>query len=390
MSASQLAARGSLLLRTLQQQTPRFSPVAASAVSWRSPSATAASHPSLLGGCSGFPLLAARRPLGARLFSRSCLAFAADAGAGAGEGPILEVDARMGEPKAEVGFVEDGEFVPVSQLLPAEETAAGGILELVNPVTWATEGMQLIHGLGLPWWATIVAVTFASRLLLSPLAIKSMHISNKMAEIGKAHQLKIKMAGPDPVVQKQARDGLYQAYRDAKVSPFAAFKPMLVQFPVFITFFLTLKRLAAEDPSLVEGGALWFLNLCEVDDMYRIAIMSTFFIWANFEYTWKKTAQITGAPIHWGMKAVMRGFSVFSLAITSTFPQAIQLYWISSNIFSLLQSFIIHVPSVRRLLGLPLARSTVEAPKVVAVVDPVAVTRPSKAQKRKQEEQKFH
>jgi YidC/Oxa1 family membrane protein insertase len=79
------------------------------------------------------------------------------------------------------------EIVPVPSI---DEVAAGGepILSAADlgyyPSELVMQGVELLHQTtGLPYWATIVGITFALRTMLLPVAFKAMRNSARMANM---------------------------------------------------------------------------------------------------------------------------------------------------------------------------------------------------------------
>jgi membrane protein insertase Oxa1/YidC/SpoIIIJ len=66
-------------------------------------------------------------------------------------------------------------------------------------------------------------------------------------------------------------------------------------------------------------------------------------------------------PPEWIDKARfgMRIFGVILIPLTANFQSGVLVYWVSSNAYTLVQTGIMRVPAVRRLLGLTPANHTV-------------------------------
>jgi YidC/Oxa1 family membrane protein insertase len=56
-------------------------------------------------------------------------------------------------------------------------------------------------------------------------------------------------------------------------NPFKSFLPLLAQGPLFVCFFLAIKRMS-ELPSFEHGGAAWFTNLSVADPLFIMPLLS--------------------------------------------------------------------------------------------------------------------
>ncbi len=56
-------------------------------------------------------------------------------------------------------------------------------------------------------------------------------------------------------------------------NPFKSFVPLLAQGPLFVCFFLAIKRMA-DLPSFEHGGAAWFTNLSAADPLFIMPLLS--------------------------------------------------------------------------------------------------------------------
>jgi membrane protein insertase Oxa1/YidC/SpoIIIJ len=57
-------------------------------------------------------------------------------------------------------------------------------------------------------------------------------------------------------------------------NPFKSFVPLLAQGPLFVCFFLAIKRMA-DLPSFEHGGAAWFTNLSGTDPLSGATFLAT-------------------------------------------------------------------------------------------------------------------
>lgn len=134
---------------------------------------------------------------------------------------------------------------------------------------------------GLPWYATIGVVVIGIRLAIFPLMVRGIannarlaHIQPKMmANINKIKRAK---ADGDTVESQRLQIETKNLMIDNHCSPWKGLLPPLIQMPLFITFFLALRRMAeAGLPDFATGGAAWFMDLSAPDPYYVLPALSS-------------------------------------------------------------------------------------------------------------------
>src|SRR3954471_24184984 len=94
----------------------------------------------------------------------------------------------------------------------------------------------------LPWAWAIVATTVLVRIILLPLTVKQMHSMQAL----QAHAPEMKRIQQKYKQDKQKQnEELMKFYRENKINPAASCLPMLLQFPVFIALYYTLRHFTA-------------------------------------------------------------------------------------------------------------------------------------------------
>ena len=95
------------------------------------------------------------------------------------------------------------------------------------------------NNLGFTWAWSIVATTVVVRMLLVPLTIKQIHSMQNLQKF--APQMKEIQKKYKQDKQKQNEE-LMKFYRENNINPAASCLPMLLQLPVFISLYYTLKH----------------------------------------------------------------------------------------------------------------------------------------------------
>ena len=205
---------------------------------------------------------------------------------------------------------------------------------LCYPLVWV---LNLFNGWIPNFGVAIILLTILVRLLFWPLTRKSTEGMKKMQELQplmKEIQAKYK-DNPQRLQQET-----WQLYREKKVNPMSSCLPMLIQIPVFIALFNVLRSavelryapfLWIADLSEPEGlFASWFpfggLNLLPILMAVSTALQSYF-----TPSTGDKKPQ----------QMMMVTMPAMMLIMFYSFPSALSLYWFLSNIFSIVQMWLI-------------------------------------------------
>jgi len=183
----------------------------------------------------------------------------------------------------------------------------------------------------------IILLTILVRLIFWPLTHKSTVGMKKMQEIQplmKEIQAKYK-DNPQRMQQET-----WALYKEHKVNPMSSCLPMLIQIPVFIALFNVL-RSAVE---LRYAPFLWIGDLSEPE-----ALFASWFPFGGLNLLPILMAVTTGLQSAFtpstGDKNQQRMMMIFMpimmLVMFYSFPSALSLYWFLSNLFSIVQMWII-------------------------------------------------
>ena len=159
-----------------------------------------------------------------------------------------------------------------------------------TPVGLVQNGLEFLHAhLHLPWWLAIVSATVVLRFTLLPLVVKLQinaaklnNIQPEMREI--AQTMKQYREAGNSVMEAQEGAKLFNLYQKHGVNPLKMFAMPMIQFPIFITFFMALRRMAqAPVLSMKEGGMFWFTDLTMADPTYILPLMACSSFLINIE-----------------------------------------------------------------------------------------------------------
>ncbi|KAI3376357.1 hypothetical protein L3Q82_016841, partial [Scortum barcoo] len=247
--------------------------------------------------------------------------------------------------------------VEVLQAASTEASLAELGLASHTPVGLIQNLLEFMHvDLGLPWWGAIVVGTVVARMAVFPVIVKGQReaakLNNVLPEMTKLtnRMNEAKQSGNKFEFAKAYSDlNLFQKKND--VNPLRGFLVPLVQAPVFISFFIALRKMAyLPVPSLQTGGVLWFPDLTVADPFYilPLAVTGTMF----FILELGAESGIDNPNLR-AMKTVFRIMPLVILPLTINFPTAVFTYWLTSNCFSLGQVALLRHPLIRDKLRIP-------------------------------------
>ncbi|XP_059480019.1 mitochondrial inner membrane protein OXA1L [Neocloeon triangulifer] len=221
-----------------------------------------------------------------------------------------------------------------------------------TPVGFLQNCLEYLHvDCSLPWWGAIMTGTLIARLLMFPLVVKAQQnaakMNNNLPQM-QVLQMKMSEARQSGNQLDAARYGqeLMVFMREKQISPFKNMLVPLAQAPIFISFFVGLRKMAnAPVESFHTGGMLWFTDLTVCDPYYILPVITSVTLWATIELG-TDTAKLSSQNMHL-MKYVLRAMPVIIFPFTMNFPAAILCYWMSSNLISLVQVGILKIPAVR-------------------------------------------
>ncbi len=188
--------------------------------------------------------------------------------------------------------------------------------------------LSLIHGVVGNWGVAIIILTLIVRGLMYPLTKAQYTSMAKMRMLQPKLQALRESCGDD---RQRMSQEMMTLYKKEQINPLGGCLPLLLQMPIFIALY-TVLNLSTELRNAPFFG--WIQNLSAQDPYYVLPILmgiSMFFIQKNSPSTVTDPMQqkiMTFMPVI---------FTVFFLF----FPAGLVLYWLTSNIVTLIQQTII-------------------------------------------------
>ncbi len=199
---------------------------------------------------------------------------------------------------------------------------------LTGALGWA---LEYVHAQGAPWWLSIAILTVIVRTVLFPLTIRQVKSMRAMQDL-KPDMDRIRAQYKDN--RQKQQEEIMKLYQERQVNPFGSCFPLLVQMPIFIGMFYVIRGFGDTHPSFTSGGILWFQDLSAYDPFYILPVLSALTMLAASEITSKHI----DPQQRWIMRTLPVVFTIFLL----TFPAGLFMYWITSNLVTLVQNYVIY------------------------------------------------
>jgi len=190
--------------------------------------------------------------------------------------------------------------------------------------------LSTFHGWGIPWWLSISMLTVVVRTLLFPLTFRQVKSMRKMQEL-KPDMDEIRAKYKDD--SRKQQEEIMKLYTERRVNPLGGCLPLLVQIPIFIVLYYTIRKFDALE-SFASGGLFWFKDLTIADPYFILPIAYVLTMMASQHWTLKYTAP--------QQKQLMRFLPIVFGLFLMRFPAGLFVYWISSNLITFAQNYVIY------------------------------------------------
>jgi len=216
------------------------------------------------------------------------------------------------------------------------------VLIIVSSNLWGSFGL------------TIIIFTIVVRLVMYPLTVKQLRASKAMQALqGEVAEIRKKYAKD----RQRASQEQMRLYKESGVSMSGCLLPMLVQFPVWIALYQSIIRVLAVAPedflnlaprlypswpevfSLVplESHFLW-LDLAQPDRWLLLPILVGGSMWLQQKMM---TAQTSDPKQRAQSQMMLWTMPLMFAFLTMTFPSGLALYWVTSNVISIVMQYMV-------------------------------------------------
>jgi YidC/Oxa1 family membrane protein insertase len=201
----------------------------------------------------------------------------------------------------------------------------GRVTVLAKPLFWL---LEKLHSLIQNWGWSIVALVLLLKIAFYWLNAKAYASMAKMKAVNPRIMEMRERLKDNP---QQMQQEMMRIYREEKVNPMGGCFPILIQIPVFIALYtVLLSSVEMRDAPWI----LWIHDLSSKDPLYILPILMTM-------TTLLQTALNPAPPDPMQAKMMWIMPLAFSVMFFA-FPAGLVLYWITNNILSIAQQWIIN------------------------------------------------
>jgi YidC/Oxa1 family membrane protein insertase len=213
---------------------------------------------------------------------------------------------------------------------------------------------------GLSWGTSIIALTVVVRVLILPLAVRQFHSMQGLA----------KLAPEMKALQEKYRDDkqrlnqeMMKLYQEHKVNPFGSCLPLLLQMPVFFALFYLLREDLRQDicnqtadpcDQVIPGSADWSFIPDITDKATGGVLVVLILLYVGSQLVSGVLMSVTADR---NQRLLIIALPVVFVPFIVTFPAGLLLYWITTNLWTVVQQTFI-----RKRAGMPVGIRSREAP----------------------------
>ncbi|RDW15249.1 OxaA precursor [Oceanobacillus arenosus] len=230
-----------------------------------------------------------------------------------------------------------------------------GCTEIDQPITSESEGIwNTIFVYPLSWviiniaetfnnsyGLSIIIVTIIIRLILMPLNIKQLKSSKAMQEVQPLlKEVQTKYSSKDQKTQQKLQEETMKIMKEHNVNPLAGCLPILIQMPIMLAIFHAIRRTS----EINSYSFLWF-ELGSPDPYYILPILTAGFTFLQQKLMMSTNSSVNSNPQMAMQMKMMLYMMPIMIGVTAIFfPAALALYWVTGNIFMVIQTLLINKP----------------------------------------------
>ena len=212
---------------------------------------------------------------------------------------------------------------------------------ILQPLIDVANGvLQFFHdNAGLSWGMSIIALTVVTRALLIPLTYKSLKGMRALQALQpQLKEIKEKYKND----QKRMQQEMMRFYQENKVNPFASCIPLLAQLPVFITLFYVLRHELPDDIGCEAGHCGSEASFLFIHDLTAKAhggeLIALLILYVGTQLISGLVMSVTADK---SQRTMMFVLPFIFVPFVISFPAGLVLYWITTNIWTIGQQYVI-------------------------------------------------
>jgi len=216
-------------------------------------------------------------------------------------------------------------MLPVANILQPLINIANGVLQFFH------------DNVGLSWGMAIIMLTVVTRAVLIPLTYKQ--LKGMRAMQAQIKELQAKYKNDRQRMQKE----MMAFYQENKVNPFASCIPLVAQLPVFITLFYVLRHELPDDIGCgaagCTNGQAAFGFIPDLTTKATGGVLITLLI--LYVGTQLIAGRVMAVSAEGSQKYMMYILPLIFVPIIIGFPAGLIVYWITTNVWTIGQSYVI-------------------------------------------------
>src|SRR5438874_3749121 len=190
--------------------------------------------------------------------------------------------------------------------------------------------------LGFTWAWSIVATTLVVRVLLVPLTIRQIHSMQSLQK--HAPQMKEIQKKYKHDRQKQNEE-LMKFYRENKINPAASCLPMLLQLPVFIALYYSLRNFQSHFHTGPHAD-LSFLHFIPSISAHTTTHWGGYVLLVVYVASQMASTLYMSATMDKTQRYLFMFMPVVFVFVIARFPAGLVLYWVTTNLWTVGQGLI--------------------------------------------------
>jgi len=195
--------------------------------------------------------------------------------------------------------------------------------------------LQILHGFVSNWGLAIILITIIVKGLMYPLTKKQYESMAKMRALQPKMQALKERYGDD---RQKMSQGMMELYRKEKVNPMGGCFPLLLQMPIFLALYWVL----LESVELRHADFfLWITDLSVMDPYFVLPVLTG----ASMYLLQKLQPMTVQDPMQ---QKIMQWMPVMMSVFFLWFPAGLVLYWLISNVITIIQAKIIYSSMEKR------------------------------------------
>jgi YidC/Oxa1 family membrane protein insertase len=212
------------------------------------------------------------------------------------------------------------------------------VANILQPLIDAAEAVILfLHDdVGLVWGLSIVGLTFITRILILPLSLKQIRSMRHLQQ--HAPELKALQERYKDDKERLQRE-MMAFYRENEINPLASCWPLLLQLPVFLALYQLLNSDSFKDDVRADPpeGFLFIPDLTEKATGIELVILIALFIGTQMGAGLVMSSRVQDR----NQRLIMFGLPILFAPFVATFPAGLAVYWITTNIWTLGQQWVV-------------------------------------------------